>query len=591
MNRNIIVIDDEESILKDYRLILTSATGGLSSLEKEAAALEAELFDTETDPQEVPEEGYNLHTALQGQEGCAKIKAAHEAGTPFALAFVDIRMPPGWDGVETARRIREMDEHIEIVIVTAYSDRERREIVEKVGSPEKLLYLKKPFDPEEIRQLALSLTRKWNLEQKAIRHREYLERLLVAVRRLKTLNISSVRGVLTAILNEVLHLIDAHKGFIAKMECGKADVEITSENIDFSDTEELIQKIASRLPSISDISQIDGIMVMPLRDIVGNYFILVWDSDLPMSEDKRSLLRLLLETSSEVLENVRKQEQYLRNERIATIGQIAAGIIHEVNNPLTAIIGTTQMNSLYSENIWDMLEACEKILQDPDVPPHVIRQIQEARHRNRLDKIRKDMNRNYEIIETGVDRIRGLMENIRNFSKVSDAFEPMCRDVTDALESTLILAYNALKRGIKVHKNWETPLLACCDINGLRQVFLNLVLMRCRPWTAKGNCGFPERKKRTGFLFPSGFRSRHSGFGKGKNLQGILHHQGKRHRSGAFHCQRHCQQTPGIGVGGIGRGAGSSVSCGNSGGGYMSVRCQVSGFACSVSGQPSAEDI
>ncbi len=495
MNRKIIVIDDEESILKDYRLILTVAAGGLTSLEKKAADLEAELFGETGEEEKKAEEGYELTTALQGEKGYHLIKQASVSGQPFALVFVDIRMPPGWDGVETARRIREADEHIEIVIVTAYSDRERREIVEKVGSPEKLLYLKKPFDPEEIRQLALSLTRKWNLEQRALRHREYLERLLVAVRRLKTLSISSVRGVLTAILNEVLHLIDAHKGFIAKMECGKADVEITSENIDFSDTEELIRKIASHLPTISDISQIEGIMVMPLKDIVGNYFILVWDSDLPMSEDKRSLLRLLLETSSEVLENVRKQEQYLRNERIATIGQIAAGIIHEVNNPLTAIIGTTQMNSLYSENIWDMLEACEKILRDPDVPPHVIRQIQEARHRNRLDKIRKDMSRNYEIIETGVERIRGLMENIRNFSKVSDDFEPMCRDVADALESTLILAYNALKRGIRVHKNWESPLLACCDINGLRQVFLNLVLNAVQAMDGKGELWISGKEK------------------------------------------------------------------------------------------------
>ncbi|MGE0085382.1 MAG: ATP-binding protein [Desulfococcaceae bacterium] len=495
MNRKIIVIDDEESILKDYRLILTSSAAGLSSLEKEAAALEAELFGESGEQEKTAEEGYNLSTALQGAEGYNLIKAAKSAGQPFSLAFVDIRMPPGWDGVETARRIREIDQHIEIVIVTAYSDRDRREIVEKVGSPEKLLYLKKPFDPEEIRQLALSLTRKWNLEQRAIRHREYLERLLVAVRRLKTLSISSVRGVLTAILNEVLHLIDARKGFIAKMECGKADVEITSENIEFSDTEELIRKIASYLPNISDISQIEDIMVMPLKDIVGNYFILVWDSDPPMSDDKLSLLRLLLETSSEVLENVRKQEQYLRNERIATIGQIAAGIIHEVNNPLTAIIGTTQMNSLYSENIWDMLDACEKIMQDQDVPPHLIRQIQEARHRNKLDKIRKDMRRNYEIIETGVERIRALMENIRNFSKVSDDFEPMCRDVADALESTIVLAYNALKRGVKVHKNWEVPLLACCDINGLRQVFLNLVLNAVQAMDGKGDLWISGKEK------------------------------------------------------------------------------------------------
>ncbi|MEE4354941.1 MAG: ATP-binding protein [Desulfococcaceae bacterium] len=487
MNRKIIVIDDDESILQDYRQILAPLPGGISDMEKEAAALEAELFgDTEKIfPKE--EERYELSTALQGQEGWEQVRNAQQSGFPFALAFIDIRMPPGWDGVETACRIRESDPNIEIVIVTAYSDRDRQEIVKKVGVPEKLLYLKKPFDPEEIRQMALSLTRKWSLEQRAIRHRNYLERLLVAVRRLKTLSISSVRGVLTAILNEVLHLIDARKGFIAKFECGRADVEITSENIAFSDTESLVKKITSRLPDISDITRINGIMVLPLKDLVGNYFILVWDSEFPMSDDKLSLVRLLLETCSEVLENVRKQEQYLRNERIATIGQIAAGIIHEVNNPLTAIIGTTQMNSLYSENIWDLVEHCDTFIKDPDMPPHIIRQFKEIRQRNKVDKIRKDMSRNYEIIETGVERIRALMDNIRNFSKVSDDFDPICDDVGEALESTLILAHNAMNHGVTVHKNWESPLLARCDINGLRQVFLNLILNAVQAMDGKGD--------------------------------------------------------------------------------------------------------
>lgn len=105
-------------------------------------------------------ESYEVHTALQGKEGFETVSAFRNKGTPFALAFIDIRMPPGWDGIQTAKKIREIVPDIEIVIVTAYSDRKRQEIVKEIGTPEKLLYVKKTFDHDEIRQLALCQTLK-----------------------------------------------------------------------------------------------------------------------------------------------------------------------------------------------------------------------------------------------------------------------------------------------------------------------------------------------------------------------------------------------------------------------------------------------
>jgi len=93
---------------------------------------------------------------------------------PFTLAFIDVRMPPGWDGMETAKRIRALDPEIELVIVTAYSDHSIEEIVRAVGSSDKLLFLRKPFDPDELRQLALSLTSKWYLSRLADQQRKDL---------------------------------------------------------------------------------------------------------------------------------------------------------------------------------------------------------------------------------------------------------------------------------------------------------------------------------------------------------------------------------------------------------------------------------
>jgi PAS domain S-box-containing protein len=99
----------------------------------------------------------------------------NDSGKPFAAAFVYVRMPPGWDGMKTAAKIRQIDPQVEIVIITAYSDCSRSEIVKNVGQPDKLLFLRKPFDPEELSQIALSLTEKWNLIQLQERQKRELQ--------------------------------------------------------------------------------------------------------------------------------------------------------------------------------------------------------------------------------------------------------------------------------------------------------------------------------------------------------------------------------------------------------------------------------
>ncbi len=496
MNRKIIVIDDEESILKDYLMILSPPErDDISDLEKKAAELAAELFGEGAKKGKPAEERYELTTALQGEEGFAKVAAAVEKGVPFALAFIDIRMPPGWDGVRTARRIRETDPRIEIVIVTAYSDRERSEIVEKVGSPERLLYLKKPFDPEEIRQFALCLTRKWNLERKAEKHREYLRRLLTSIRRLKTLNISSLRNVLCAVLSEVLHFVDARKGFIAKLDEDRIQVEINSEDLTSQELDLFMAKVSQHLPGIEQISWIENVMVFPLKDGFGNLFILVSDFHSPVQDEKFGLLKLLLETSSEVLEGVKTQERLLKNEKIATIGQIAAGIIHEINNPLMAIMGAADLYNLDGQKIWRLIDMYEKSLESPELPSAYKRQIAEISGRFQREKIRGKMAEHYAIIRNGAERIGGLMENIRSFSKSDDRFQMKPENVSEALENTLILAHNALKYGIVVHKEWESHLPARCDINSLKQVFLNLVLNAVQAMDGRGELWITGRRE------------------------------------------------------------------------------------------------
>jgi signal transduction histidine kinase len=504
MNSRIIVIDDEPSILNDYCMILSPPREG-EAKRREVAALEAELFGT-APPREIssPAESYEVHTALQGKQGFETVSAFRNSGNPFALAFIDIRMPPGWDGIQTAKKIRDIDPDIEIVIVTAYSDRNRQEIVKEIGTPEKLLYVKKPFDPDEIRQLALCLTRKWDLERKAEQHRQYLEHLLNSVRRLKTLSISSVREVLSAILNEVLYFVNARKGFIARLEQdNKILIEIKSGELSPKESDMMIKHISGHLPEVNSISQIEGVTVFPLRNGFGNFFVLVSDIQPPIPEEKFELLRLLLEASSEVLDSVSRQERFLRNEKIAAIGRIAAGIVHEINNPLTAILGAAELYNLESEKLRRLSESCMEMLKDCLSLTESDRPADSLIPQADSERIQKKMMQYYSVIRDGAERIRVLMGNIRSFSKDSEHFEPGLYDVGEALEDTLMLASNALKYNIIVHKDWKSPLLARCDINGLKQVFLNLILNAGQAMSAEGGELWISGKKAEGKVIVS----------------------------------------------------------------------------------------
>ncbi len=114
----------------------------------------------------------------QGQEALALVEAASKKGRPYALAFVDMRMPPGWDGLETIEHLWQADARLQIVICTAYSDQPWDEIRARIGRTDKLLILQKPFNGIEALQLATALCRKWDLANKAVGQLHELSRLV-----------------------------------------------------------------------------------------------------------------------------------------------------------------------------------------------------------------------------------------------------------------------------------------------------------------------------------------------------------------------------------------------------------------------------
>ncbi len=160
-NQRILVIDDNQAIHEDFKKILLPADPGSLRL----AAAGAKLFGQPVTPAESP--GFCLDTAASGEEGLSLVESAREQGRPYALAFVDVRMAPGWDGMETTARICAADPDIQIVICTAYSDYSWEEMIARLGQSDRLVILKKPFDTIEVLQLAHALTQKWDWGQAA----------------------------------------------------------------------------------------------------------------------------------------------------------------------------------------------------------------------------------------------------------------------------------------------------------------------------------------------------------------------------------------------------------------------------------------
>ncbi len=164
-NYRVLVVDDQREIHQDFEEMLTPGATGASTDDL------AKAFAAEVDESFLPK--FTLLHARSGTEAYGMIKTAIETDNPIAVAYIDIRMPPGIDGIETTRRIRAIDENIEIVLMTAYTDKSLGEIVREMDLLHKLLYIRKPFAREEIQQITLALAEKWNVESElGAKHRQ-----------------------------------------------------------------------------------------------------------------------------------------------------------------------------------------------------------------------------------------------------------------------------------------------------------------------------------------------------------------------------------------------------------------------------------
>jgi two-component system NtrC family sensor kinase len=481
----LLIIDDNHAIHEDFRKILIRKDASSNRFD----AVSAEIFGEEPAADSRSPNCFQLDSAYQGRDGLALVQQAVGLDTRYAMAFVDVRMPPGWDGVETTARIWEVDPDLQVVICTAYSDCSWEEMLKKLGRSDRLVILKKPFDSIEVLQLANSLSRKWHLLQESKNKMAGLEETVVIrtaqmvqeQEKFKDIFENSPEGIFQISADgRVLTANPALAGIYAYA----SPKELLDQMTDFQNQlyvdPQRRAEFARRLEKDrivrgfeSEIKCKDG-----SRKWISETACKVSKLDGSFLHYQGFVVDITAQKNAEKERDL--MEVHLRQaQKLESIGQLAAGIAHEINSP-TQFIGD---NLFFIQEVFNdllgLLGQYNSLLEAARGQPFaqsLAAEIEKTIQTIDLADLKKEIPQSITQALSGVKRVAKIVQAMKDFSHPGiDTKMPI--DLNRAIESTLTVCRNEWRYVADVQTDFDPDLPPVSCLPGeFNQAILNIVV-------------------------------------------------------------------------------------------------------------------
>jgi two-component system, NtrC family, sensor kinase len=480
----LLIIDDNRSIHDDFRKILMR-----QDVPSRLDEVSAQIFGEGPAGESRSANCFQLDSAYQGRDGLALVQQAVGLDARYAMAFVDVRMPPGWDGVETTARIWEVDPDLQVVICTAYSDCSWDEMLRKLGRSDRLVILKKPFDSIEVLQLANSLSKKWHLLQESKNKMAGLEETVL----LRTA--------------QIVHEQEKFKDIFENSPEGifqiSADGRVLTANpalariYGYASPNELLEQVTDFQNQlyVDPQRRLEFARRLEMDRIVREY-----ESEIKCKDGSR---KWISETACKVTKldgsilhyqgfamditaqkNAEKErdlmEAHLRQaQKLEAVGQLAAGIAHEINTPIQYIGDNIHFIEDSLAGLGQMLKDFQQLaaaVQTGSVTPALMAAVESSARTVDIAYLSEELPLAVEQSLEGLARVTNIVRAMKEFSHPG-THEKVEVDLNRAIDATVTVARNEWKGVAEMEMDLapDLPKVRCLP-SEVNQVILNLIV-------------------------------------------------------------------------------------------------------------------
>jgi two-component system, NtrC family, sensor kinase len=470
----ILVVDDSRNIHDDFRKVLARP------VVENMASLEAEIFGDAAPPETAPSVHFEIDSAYQGDDAVVLVENAMAEHRPYALAFVDMRMPPGMDGLGTIAQLWSKDPQLQVVICSAYSDYSWSEIVGRLGNNDRLVILRKPFDNIEVLQLAHTLSTKWTLQQRVQSHLEDLEGQVSD----RTRELRESQALFRLILentNDLITVLDASRALVYfspghQRLLGYAGEDIAKMGpfgtVNGDDRPALDQAIDRVLESGKP-------QTVVYRHQHHEGFFLHFESHVSSARDENGNTLYLVITARDITERHQQEIQVRLNQKLESIGLLAAGIAHEINTPTQFISDNTRFLidafGQLERAVKEYRRAIGAARQQNLLSSHVA-DVEAVEHGCEIDYLLSEIPRTLDQSLDGLGRVAKIVRSLKEFSHPgSQVRSPM--DVNRSVENAAMVCRHEWKyvADVELKLDPDLPKVPCLA-DEFNQAILNLVI-------------------------------------------------------------------------------------------------------------------